>query len=98
VPLRLSDFGFPSDFGSRISDFKHSHRLRQASYFLILAATLALLPVAATLGGSFAGYILSLLALWGSLALTALVAGNVSLAVLGMLRWSQRLARPRLQP
>jgi hypothetical protein len=98
TPVRFSDFGLPSDLGFRISDFNRSHPQRQANYFLILVATLALLPVAATLGGTLAAYSLSLLAFWGSLALAALVAGNVTLATLGTLRRLQRLTRPRLQP
>ena len=59
---------------------------------------LPLLPIAATLGGAFAAYSLSALVFWGALVLAALVAGNVSLAMLGTLRRLQRLTRPHLQP
>ncbi len=98
VPLRPSDFGLPSVFDLRTSDFTPSHWRRQPTYFLILVGMLPLLPIAATLGGAFAAYSLSALVFWGALVLAALVAGNVSLAMLGTLRRLQRLTRPHLQP
>jgi uncharacterized membrane protein len=67
-------------------------------YFLVLAATLILLPTTATLGGVFAAYGLSSLAFCGALALVALVIGDISLALAGALRLVRSLARPRLQP
>ncbi|MGD0260700.1 MAG: DUF2085 domain-containing protein [Verrucomicrobiota bacterium] len=68
------------------------------SYFLVLGATLILLPGTARLGGTIAAYALSGLAFFGVLALVALVVGNVSLGLLGALRLSRRLTCSRLQP
>jgi uncharacterized membrane protein len=67
-------------------------------YFAILGAALILLPATAILGGAFAAYGLSGAAFWGALLLVALIAGNVSLGLLGALRLLRRLTRPRLQP
>jgi len=67
-------------------------------YFLVLGATLMLLPATAMLGGAFAAYGLSSLAFCGALALVALVIGDISLAMAGALRLVRSLARPRLQP
>ena len=96
--LRPSAFGLPSALDLRPSGFAPSHWPRQPTYFLILVGMLPLLPVAATLGRAFAAYSLSALVFWGALALAALIAGNVSLAMLGTLRGLLRLARPHLQP
>ncbi len=68
------------------------HRQRQLTYFLVLAVLLSVLPCAAMMGGTLAAYSLSVLVFWGALALAALVAGNVSLGMLGTLRWLRRLA------
>jgi len=65
-------------------------------YFLILAATLLLLPLAASLGGTFVGYGLSLLIAWGALALAALVIADVGLGLLAALRWLCRLISLRV--
>jgi len=87
--------------GLRLSDFaRHAftHCRRRGTYFVILAATLILLPIAVRLGGAVAACALSGLVFWGALALAALVVGDVGLGLLGafwLLRW---LTRPRLQP
>jgi hypothetical protein len=98
LPLRPSDFGLPSAFDLRTSDFDRYHWQRQTTYFLILLAMLLMLPASASLGGALTAYSLSALAFWGTLALGVLVAGNVSLAILRTLAWLRRLARPGLQP
>jgi uncharacterized membrane protein len=67
-------------------------------YFLILGATLIALPTTAMLGGACAAYGLSGAACWGALVLAALIAGDVSLGLLGALRLLRRLTRARLQP
>jgi len=60
-------------------------------YFLILAVILALLPLAARLGGALAAYVLSALSFWGALCCAALVGTNVGLGLLAGLRWLRRL-------
>jgi hypothetical protein len=67
-------------------------------YFVMLGATLILLPTTAMLAGVFAAYGLSGAAFWGALVLAALIAGDVCLGLLGALRLLRRLTRPRLQP
>jgi hypothetical protein len=98
VTLRTSDFGPPSAFDLRTSDFDCCDWQRQVTYFLILLAILLMLPASASLGGALTAYSLSAFAFWGAVALAALVAGDVSLALLGTLGWLRRLFRPRLQP
>jgi len=73
-------------------------RLAGWFYFVMLGATLILLPTTAMLGGALAAYGLSGAACWGALVLAALIAGDVSLGLLGALRLLRRLTRPRLQP
>lgn len=68
----------------------------RGGYFILLGATLILLPATAMLGGSCAAYGLSGAACWGALVLAALIAGDVSLGLLGALRLLRRLTRPRL--
>jgi uncharacterized membrane protein len=98
VPVQPSDFGVPSAFGLRASGFPRSPGQRQLAYFLFLLATLLLLPAIATQGGAFAAYSLSAFAFWGALALAALVAANISLALLGTVRRLRRLTLACLQP
>ena len=100
-PLRTSDFGLPSGFGLRFSDFPShgfSRWKSQGTYSLILAATLILLPITVRLGGTSAAYVLSGLAFWGVVALGVLVVGNVSLGLLGVFRLLSWLTSARLQP
>ena len=66
-------------------------------YFILLGATLILLPATAMLGGTFAAYLLSAMAFCGALALAMLIVGNVSLGLPGVLRRIRRLTQPRLQ-
>ena len=70
------------------------HASRITSYFLILAATLMLLPLAAKLGGIFAAYLLSGLIVWGALALVILMSADVALGLVGALRWLRRRTSP----
>jgi hypothetical protein len=65
-------------------------------YFLILAATLILLPLAAEFGELFAGYGLSLLITWGALVFVALVVADLGLGLLATLRWLFRLISLRV--
>jgi uncharacterized membrane protein len=65
-------------------------------YFLVLGATLLLLPLAASVGGTFAAYALSGLIGWGALALFALVVAGVILGLLGILRRMRRAASSRV--
>jgi hypothetical protein len=65
-------------------------------YFLILAAALALLPLAARSGGPIAAYVLSVLSFWGALCFAALIAANVGLGLLAALRWLCRLISLRV--
>ena len=75
-----------------------SNRVWLPTYLGFLVGTLVALPALAMLGGALAAYVLSGLAFWGALALAALVAGDVSLGLLGVLRRVGWLTRPRLQP
>jgi hypothetical protein len=68
------------------------------SYFLVLGATLILLPAVARLGGTVAACALSGLVFLGALALIALGLGNLSLGLLGALWLRRRLACSRLRP
>jgi uncharacterized membrane protein len=65
-------------------------------YFLILGATVVLLPLTASLGETVAGYVLIGLVAWGAVALFALVAANVSFALCVALRWLRRLTSRRV--
>jgi uncharacterized membrane protein len=65
------------------------------AYFLILGGTLILLPLAASMGGTFAAYALSALVAWGAAALFALVAADVILGLRGVLCWLRRLPPSR---
>ena len=55
-------------------------------YFLVLGATLILLPATAALGGASVAYLLSCLAFCGALALVALVVADVSFGVAWVVR------------
>jgi hypothetical protein len=66
------------------------------SYFLLVGVTLVLLPMAASVGGTFAAYALSGLIAWGGLALLALVAANVILGLRGVVCWLRRLPSSRV--
>ena len=70
------------------------HVSHVTSYFLILAVTLMVLPLAAKLGGTFAAYLLSGLIVWGALALVLLVSADVALGLVGALRWLRRRTSP----
>ena len=78
-----------------VSLFTH-HASRITPYFLILAATLMLLPLAASLGGTFAAYLLSGLIAWGAMVLVVLVSADVGLGLIGVRRWLRRRTSPRV--
>ena len=65
-------------------------------YFLVLGVTLLCVPLLASVGGTVAAYTLSALIAWGGLALLTLVASDLSLAVLGAVRWLRRPTFPRV--
>ena len=66
-------------------------------YFLSLGTTLIVLPLAAKLGGTAAGCILSALILCGAVALVSLALADVGLGLRGTVRWLREKARPRLE-
>src|ERR1017187_5433555 len=66
-------------------------------YFVMLGATLILLPTTAMLGGAFAAYGLSGAACWGVLVLAALIVGDFCLALRGAWRLRHRLVRRPIQ-
>jgi uncharacterized membrane protein len=74
------------------------HLRAEWPYFLVLGATLMLLPTTVMLGGTIAAYGLSCLAFCGALALLALVIADIGLALTGAFRLARSLARQRLQP
>ena len=74
----------------------HVSRASMRSYFLLVGVTLVLLPMAASVGGTFAAYALSGLIAWGGLALLALVAANVILGLRGVVCWLRRLPSSRV--
>jgi uncharacterized membrane protein len=66
------------------------------AYFIVLAITVALLPSAAKLGSTFVPYLLSALIAWGGLVFAVLVAADVSLGVLTIMRGLRRLFSSRV--
>jgi uncharacterized membrane protein len=62
-------------------------------YFLVLAATLVILPLTASLGGALAAHVLCVLITWGMLCFAALVVANIGLGLLATSRWCLRSSR-----
>ena len=67
--------------------------LQAPLYFLVLVATLVLLPLAASLGGALVAHVLCVLVTWGMLCLAALVVANVAIGLLATSRWCLRSSR-----
>jgi uncharacterized membrane protein len=74
----------------------HVSRPAVWGYFLILGATVALLPLVASVGGQVAAFALSGIIACGALALLALVVANISLGLFAILRWARRLTSRRI--
>ena len=67
--------------------------LQAPLYFLVLVATLVLLPLAASLGGALVAHVLCVLVTWGMLCLAELVVANVAIGLLATSRWCLRSSR-----